>query len=178
MVAGRLPFLISRSSEVILNLLVSIILGLTVCASAGCSKYLNCCPPANLLLTQAEAESIGGLGMKLAYDLRDSRSSSCSYNGRIGNDRYSVALDVHRFGEGHGPSDEAAHRQVAAKSGSLEDIVGVGDSSFLSSQDDGELHLYARKGPFGIQIHVKSILPPNEGRERLIDVARLVAKRL
>ena len=160
------------------KLLVSIILVSSLCAALGCSRIFNCCPPANLLLTQAEAESIGGLRMELAYDLRDSRRSSCAYNGRKGEDLYSVGLEVHRFGEGKGPANEAAHRQTAEKYGSVENIGGVGDSGFLSSVDDGQLHLYARKGAFGIQIHVKSVLPANEGREKLIAVAQLVAKRL
>jgi hypothetical protein len=158
--------------------LVSIILGLAVCSAASCSKYLNCCPPANLLLTQAEAESIGGLGMELAYDLRDSRRSSCAYKGRNGNDRYSVGLVIHRFGASDGSANEAAHRQAAAKYGTVEDIVGIADSSFLSTLEDGELHLFARKGVFGIQINVKSIFPPNESRVKLIAVARIVADRL
>ena len=98
--------------------------------------------------------------MKLAYDLRDSQRSSCAYvNGRTGDDLYSVVLDLHRFEEGGGPSNEAAHREVLAKyGGTVENIIGVGDSAFLS-QDNPEFFLYARKGTFGMQLRAKSVLP-------------------
>ena len=87
-------------------------------------------------------------------------------------------MDLHRFEEGGGPSNEAAYREVVAKyGGKVENIIGVGDSAFLS-QDDDEFFLYARKGTFGIQLRAKSVLPPNEARERLIAVARLITARL
>lgn len=113
------------------------IVGLAVCIAAGCTRYLNCCPPANTVLSQSEAESISGVSMKLSYDLLDSQRSSCAYvNGRTGDDLYSVVLDLHRFGEGDGPSNEAAHREVLAKyGGKVENIIGVGDSAFLSQAE-------------------------------------------
>jgi hypothetical protein len=161
------------------KLIIPLIVGLAVCIAAGCKRYLNCCPPANTVLAQAEAESISGVSMKLAYDLLDSQRSSCAYeNGRTGDDRYSVVLDLRRFEEGGGPSDEAAHREMFAKNGgNVENITGVGDSAFLS-HGDGEFLLYARKGTFGIELRAKSVLPPNEARQRLITVARLVPARL
>ena len=161
------------------KLIIAIIVGLAISIAAGCTKYLNCCPPANTVLAQSEAESISGVSLKLAYDLLDSKRSSCAYvNGRTGDDLYSVVLDLDRFEEGGGPFNEAAHREVVAKYGSnTEKIIGVGDSAFLS-QDDDEFFLYARKGTFGIQLRAKSVLPLNEARERLIAVARLITARL
>lgn len=159
--------------------LVSIIVGLAVCISAGCARYFDCCPPTNAVLKQSEAESISGVSMKLAYDILDSQRSSCAYvNGRTGEDLYSVGLDLGRFEEGGGPSNETAHRQVVAKyGGTLESIASLGDSAFLS-QGEGGLFLYARKGTYVIQLRAKSAHPPNEARERLIAVARLVTARL
>ena len=117
--------------------------------------------------------------MKLAHDLLDSQRSSCAYvNGRTGKDLYSVVLDLHRFEQGDGASNVAAHRTVAAKyGGSVENIIDVGDSAFLS-QGDPEFFLYARVGTFGIQLRAKSVLPANEARQRLMAVARLVTARL
>ena len=58
--------------------------------------------------------------MKLAYEIRDSKGSSCAYvNGRTGDDLVSVVLDLHRFKVGGGPSNEAAHRQVTGKYGNV-----------------------------------------------------------
>ena len=159
------------------KLLLAVIAAFAACAAAGCANRY-CCPPANTLLTKAEAESISGLGMELAYNIRESRRSSCRYNSRIGGELYSVVLTLHIFTEGGGPSNEAAHRQTAAKYGSVEDVSGVGDSSFLAALDDGELHLYARKKTVGFQLQAKSAAPTNEAREKLIAVARSVAARL
>jgi len=161
------------------KLIIPIIVALAACVAEGCTRFLNCCPPANTVLAQSEAESISGVSLKLAYDLLDSQRSSCAYvNGRTGDDLYSVVLDLGRFEERGGPSHEAAHREVLAKyGGNAENIIGVGDSAFLS-QGDGAFFLYARKGTFGIQLRAKSVLPPNEARQRLIAVARLVTARL
>jgi hypothetical protein len=161
------------------KLIIIISVWLAVCVADGCTRFLNCCPPANTVLAQHEAESISGVSLKLAYDLRDSRRSSCAYvNGRTGDDLYSVVLDLHRFEEGGGPSNEAAQREVLAKyGGNAENISDVGDSAFLSHADL-EFFLYARKGTFGIQVRAKSVLPPHEARQRLIAVARLVTARL
>jgi hypothetical protein len=117
--------------------------------------------------------------MKLAYEILDSRRSSCAYvNGVTGDDLYSVGLDLHRFKEGDGPSNEADHRTVIAKYGSnVENIIGIGDSAFLM-QDGSEVSLYARKGTIGLQLRAKSVLPPNEAREKFLAVARLVVARL
>ena len=161
------------------KLIIPVIVAVAVCIAAGCTRFLNCCPPANTVLSQPEAESISGVSMKLAYDLLDSKRSSCAYvNGRTGDDLYSVVLDLYRFEYGGGPSNEAAHREVLAKhGGNVENIIGVGDSAFLS-QSDPEFFLYARKGRFGIQLRARSVLPVNEARQRLIAVARLVTARL
>ena len=161
------------------KLIIPIVLALVLCVAAGCKRFLNCCPSANTLLSQTQAESISGVGMKLAYDVRDSTRSSCSYvNGQTGDDLYSVNLDLHRFEEGGGPSNEEAHREVLAKYGGIaESIIGVGDSAFLS-QDGNNILLYARKGTFGMQLSAKSVLPQNEARVKLLAVARLVTEQL
>jgi hypothetical protein len=159
-----------------LTILSFIVIWLTALSMAGCAKYLLCCPPANLLLSQAQAESISGLRMELAYDLRDSQRSSCAYKGRNGDGLYSVSLSLHRFD--NGSSNEEAHRRAATKYGSVENVAGVGDSGFFTSLDNGVLLLYARKGTTGFQLHAESILPRDEARGKLIEVARLVASRL
>jgi hypothetical protein len=168
-VMGVLPY----RSQLLLPIIVA---GLA--ALAGCSKLSYCCPSTSVLLTQSEAESISGLEMEMVYDIRDSQRSSRSFNGRMGVELYSVTLDLHRFGENGGPTNEAGHREVALKYGRVENVGGIGESSFLSSVDDGELQLYARKGAFGFQLHTKSVLPPNIARERLIAAAQLVANRI
>jgi hypothetical protein len=162
-----------------LKLLASIIVVLTVCISAGCARYFYCCPRSTEVLKLSEAESISGVGMTLAYDIRDSRGSSCAYvNGRTGDDLHSVVLDLHRFEEGGGPSNEASHRGVAAKYlANVENISGLGDSAFLT-QDGSEVFVYARKETLGLQIRAKSVLPPNEAWEKLLAVARRIIARL
>ena len=161
------------------KLLTSLIVFLAVCMSAGCARFLSCCPPTNKLLTRSEAESISGVGMKLAYEILDSKRSSCGYiNGLTGDDLISVGLDLHRFEEGGGPSNEAAHREVIGKFGSnVETINGIGDSAFLTQADNGVL-LYARKGTLGLQLRAQSVFAPNEARAKLLAVARLVMTRL
>lgn len=156
--------------------ILSLIICLAALNMAGCAKYLLCCPPANLLLSQAQAESISGLRMELAYDFGNSQSSSCAYKARSGDRLYAVSLTLHRFD--NGSSNEEAHRQAATRSGSVEKVAGVGDSGFLASLDNGALLLYARKGTTGFQLHAESILPQDEARGKLVEAARLVASRL
>ena len=153
-----------------------IVISLAAINMAGCAEFSPCCPTANVLLSQAEAGLISGLRMELAFDHRDSQGSSCAYIARTADRIYSVTLSLHRFDDG--PSHEEAHRQHAAKYGKVENIAGVGDSAFLATLDNGELHIYARKGPAGFQLHADSISPQIEARGKLVEIARLVASRL
>ena len=161
------------------KLLISIIVGLALCASAGCSRFFPCCPPANTLLTQSEAESISGVKLKLSDEIRDSKKSSCSYvNGKTGADLHWVGLDLHRIKDRDGPANEAAHRALFAKYYfEVESVTGLGDSAFIS-QDGNEVFLYARKGTLGLQFRAKSVLPPREAREKFLAIAHLVMARL